>query len=416
MHKSYLAIILLLLIAIFLARDFLSKIGFGILSMLNVSIKEKIGGKLLLAYQPSIEIGNQQNIYTEFINTGTSQVTEKIEVKVYGYVNGTLKPLAYYFDATVPVAVGMRRGFKTVFVPPEKGLYYIQAKASYDTKVVEVWGAFSVYYPPVQVIPVYVPVQAPPAVAPSPTIVGAPELTLEYPELVKFYVGEKKLLNINIKNVGTASAHNLKLYISTSSLIDISIYPKQVSALNPNESLTFVVSIGIPPTMQEGIYPLEFETMNDEGIKKTGEISLQVSLIPPPEEEEISQKILNYEFLVSEIQQQINSAFLQGYDVGLANKTLSLARISLENAKDYLKSKKIKDAKMELENVESKIQDAALQLASAMLYLYKPPAILWWLILLIILLMALVLLAYWYWRKRMKRRPKLLQKMEETEK
>jgi len=413
MRKAYFAIILLLLIAIFLARDFLSEIGFGILSMLNVSVKEKISGKLLLVYQPSIEIGNQQNIYTEFINTGTSQITEKIEVRVYGYVNGTLKPLAYYYDISVPLAAGMRRGFKSVFVPPNTGLYYIQAKSSYDTKVVEVWGAFSVYYPPAPVIPIYVPAPAPPAVVPP--AVGAPELALEYPDLVKFYVGEKKLINVSVKNVGTAAAHNLKLYISTSSLIDISIYPKQFSALNPNETLIFVISIGIPPTMQEGIYPLEFEVMNDEGIKKTGEISIQVSLIPPPEEEEISQKILNYEFLISEIQQQINSAFLQGYDVSLANKTLSLAKASLENAKDYLKSKRIKDAKKELENVENRVQEAALQLASSTLYLYKPPAILWWLILLIILTIALAILAYWYWKRR-KRRPKLLQRVEETEK
>jgi hypothetical protein len=381
--------------------------------MLNVSIQEKISGKLLLAYQPSIEIGNQQNIYTEFINTGTSQVTEKIEVRVYGYVNGTLKPLAYYYDISVPLAAGMRRGFKSVFVPPNTGLYYIQAKSSYDTKVVEVWGAFSVYYPPAPVIPIYVPAPAAPPAAPP--VVGAPELILEYPELVKFYVGEKKLINVSVKNVGTGAAHNLKLYISISSLINISIYPKQFSALNPNETLIFVISIEIPTTMQEGIYPLEFEVMNDERIKKTGEISLQVSLIPPPEEEEISQKILNYEFLISQIQQQINLAFLQGYDVSLANKSLSLAKTSLENAKDYLKLKKIKDARKELENVERKIQDAALQLASTTLYIYKPPAILWWLILLIILAIVLAMLFYWY-LKRKRRRPKLLRRIEETEK
>jgi O-antigen/teichoic acid export membrane protein len=80
-----------------------------------------------------------------------------------------------------------------------------------------------------------------------------------------------------------------------------------------------------------------------------------------------------------------------------------------------LKSKRIKDAKKELENVENRVQEAALQLASSTLYLYKPPAILWWLILLIILAIALAILAYWYWKRR-KRRPKLLQRVEETEK
>jgi hypothetical protein len=415
MRKAHFAIILLLLIAIFLARNLLSKIGFGVLSMLNVSIKEKISGKLLLAYQPSIEIGNQQNIYTEFINTGTNPVTEKIEVRVYGYVNGTLKPLAYYYDISVPLAVGMRRGFKSVFVPPSTGLYYIQAKASYDTRVVEVWGAFSVYYPPAQVIPIYVPVPAPAPPVVVPPVVGAPELALEYPDAVKFYAGEKKLINISVKNVGTAAAHNLKLYISTSSLIDIEVHPKQFPVLDLNKTLIFVVSIGIPSEMQEGIYPLDFEVMNDEGIKKAGKISIQVMLVPPPEEEEIYQKILNYEFLISEIQREINSAFLQGYDVSLANKSLSLARISIEKAKDYLKLKKMKEARKELENVEKNIKDAALQLASALLYIYRPPAILWWLIILIISAIAIGILIYFY-MKRKRRRPKLLQRIEETEK
>jgi hypothetical protein len=94
---------------------------------------------------------------------------------------------------------------------------------------------------------------------------------------------------------------------------------------------------------------------------------------------------------------------------------LSLARISIEKAKDYLKLKKMKEARKELENVEKNIKDAALQLASALLYIYRPPAILWWLIILIISAIAIGILIYFY-MKRKRRRPKLLQRIEETEK
>ncbi|MEM5766630.1 MAG: hypothetical protein QW423_03295, partial [Candidatus Aenigmatarchaeota archaeon] len=284
MHKRILTILLIiLLISIFLIRDFLTTIGLGLLSMINVSIQEKISGKLLLSYKKSIEIGDKQEIYTEFINIGTSPVTEKIEVRVYGYMNGTLKPLAYYYDISVPLPSGGRKNFRSIFMPPEIGLYYIQAKANYDTKAVETWGAFSVNPPPPPVI--YVPTTPSPQAQPlTPVVVGVSDLSLEYPNLVDFYRGEKKLINISVKNTGTTPLNNLNLYISTSSLIDVSIFPKQSPVLNPNGTLIFVVSIKIPSTTEEGIYPLEFETMNDEGIKKTGEISIKVTSMPLQEE------------------------------------------------------------------------------------------------------------------------------------
>lgn len=413
MRKFYLIVILLILLTTFLLRDFLSKIGLSLLSMLEVSVKEKTDGKLLLAYEPSIEIGNKQEMYAEFINTGTKQVTAKIELRVYGYINNTLKPLAYYYDTSVPLDIGMRRGFKSVFMPPSIGLYYIQAKAYYDTRVIETWGAFSVHLPPGEVIPIYKPIYAPPpAFPPAP---GAPELELEYSPSVKFYLGEKKLISVSVKNIGNAPAHNLKLYISTSSLINTSVFPKQVSILPPNQSVVFVISIEIPSGIEEGFYLLEFETMNDEGIKKRGEISIQVLPIPPSEEEEIYEKILNYEFLISEIQKEIDYAFLEGYDVKIANETLRIARESLENAKSYFKLKRFEETKKELKKVEKFIEEAALQLASSTLYVYKPPAILWWLILLMIFSIAFVVLIFLYLRKRTKKRPKLLEGKEEAE-
>lgn len=399
---------ILFLLLIFLAKDFLREIGYTIFSMLNVSVKEKLDGKIFLSYSPFIEIGNKQEIYTEFVNTGTKPVTERIEVKIHGYVDGSLKPIANYFDTSYFLNPGGRKSFKCVFLPQNVGLYYIQAKSSYDTKVVEVWGAFSVIYPQAPVI--YVPKPITP-VAPVFPLVGFPELKLEYPESVEFYQGEKKLINITLKNVGNVSVHNLNLYISTSSLLELTIQPKQVSVLRPNESLIFIVAIQVPSTVPEGNYPFEFETMNDEGVKESGEILIRVVSIKPPEEEEINQKILNYEFMIFEIQKEINSAFFEGYNVELANKTLNMARNSLENVKNFLKVGMIKKAKEELLKVESYIEIAALQLASSTLYIYKPTAILWWLIVVIIISTILIIFFYFYLKKREKR-PKVLREME----
>jgi len=387
----------------------LSKVGL-VVNTINVSIQEKLIGKLLLAFKPYLEIGETQQITTEFINIGTKPVTEKIEIRVSGYVNGTLRPLAYYYDVQVPLNPGMRRSYSTVFLPPNIGLYYIQARAYYDTRVVEVWGVFTVSSPPPEIIPIYPP--AAPEAPPSAPVLGIPDLSLEYPSQAKFYKGEKRLLNITVKNVGTAVLHNLKLYISISSLINVEIHPKQVSVLGLNQSVIFVVSVEVPENVETGIYPIEFEVWNDEGMKKRGEIAIEVVAVAPPEEEEIHSKILNYQFLIFEIQKEINSAFSEGYDVTLANQTLNYARLSLEKAKDYLRLKRIVEAKKELGLVEKYIESAALQLASTTLYLYKPPAFLWWLILLMIILIVIAFLVYWYLKRR-KKKPKLLQKLEE---
>ncbi|MEM5772809.1 MAG: NEW3 domain-containing protein [Candidatus Aenigmatarchaeota archaeon] len=413
MRKVYFVLILILLLIIFLAREFLTTIGLGLLTMLNVSVQEKISGKLLLAYKYSIEIGDKQEIYTEFINTGTKGLTVKIEITIYGYLNNTLKPLAYYYDTTVPVGLGMRRGFRVSFVPPNTGLYYIKAKASYDTRILETWGAFSVVYPQPEIIPIFEPITGPPAIPSAPTV-GLPELSLEYPDSVVSYPGEKRLINISVKNIGNAPAQTLQIYISTSSLIDVSVSPKQIPILKPNESTIFVISIEIPKTIETGNYPLEFEVITLEGVKKRGEISIKVSSIVLPEEEDISIKILSYELMILEIQQKINSAFLEGYDVRIANETLNMARFSLENAKDYFKSGRMQDAKKELTKVENYIQEALLQLSSATLYVYRPFAFLWWIIILIILLIALIFLIIWYLKRRAERRPKLLERLEET--
>ncbi|MEM5853615.1 MAG: hypothetical protein QXG39_00720 [Candidatus Aenigmatarchaeota archaeon] len=412
MRRIFIILILLTILSIFFfLRDVLIKeIGFGILSMLNVSVKEKIGGKILLSYKPSIEIGNRQEISAEFINIGTKPVSERIEVKIYTYVNGTLKPLANYFDGSYSLYPGGRRSFKCFFLPPDVGLYYIQAKSSYDTKIVEVWGAFSVVYPQA----VYVPKPVAP-VAPVFPVIGFPELSLEYPSYIEFYQGEKKLINVTVKNIGNASIHNLKLHISTSSLIDVTIQPKQVSILKPNESLIFIISIQIPQDLPEGTYPFEFETMNDEGVKKDGLISIVVTSLKPPEEEEILRKILSYEFMIFEIQKGINSAFLEGYDVTLANKTLNLAKLSIQKSKEYLEVGNVKECKNQLSKAESYIQQAALQLASSSIYAYKPLALTWWLIIILIIVIALCILLYLYFKRKREERPRVLRQME-TEK
>lgn len=414
MDKKFVALISTVIILLILALNYNFLItGLSNLAGINVAIQEKISGKLLLALQPFLELGKTQNIYAEFINTGTNPVTAKIEEKIYIYANGTLKPIAYYYDISVPLNPGMRRSYNTVFVPPSVGLYYIRARTSYDNKIIETWGVFSVYYPPAPVPPILPPI-APPAAPPAPVGIGVPQLSLEYPEKVKVSQGGSTLINITVRNVGDVTLHNLKLYISTTSLINFEINPKQIASLALNKSAIFLISIDVPLTTPEGLYSFDFELMSDE-IKEGRKIILEVVAAPVSEEEEIRQTILNYEFLISEIEQEIISASLEGFDVTLANQSLNSAKLSLDIARDYVKLKKFEEAKRELEKVKESLEDAVFQLASITLYVYKPPAFIPWLILLLIILIIVGILAYYYYKKRRKRRPKILRALGETE-
>ncbi|MHA1744210.1 MAG: hypothetical protein ACTSV6_08170, partial [Candidatus Heimdallarchaeota archaeon] len=157
-----------------------------------------------------------------------------------------------------------------------------------------------------------------------------------------------------------------------------------------------------------------FKVVSNE-IEEVGEITLEVVSPIVVEEEDIQQKILNYEFLISQIEQEIISASNKGFDVTLANQSLNNAKSSLELAKSYLEAKKIEDAKKELANVERSLEDAALQLASATMYVYRPPAVAPFLMLSVILGIAIVFLIFYYYKKKKKKRPKLLRELE-TEK
>jgi hypothetical protein len=426
MHKRLVILVLAAFALLILALNYeflYSKIiGLVTLEGINVSVEEKVNGKLLLAFDSVVELGEEQNILSEFINIGSTPVTTKIEVRIHQYVNGTLKPLAYYYDISTSLNPGMRKAYEVIFVPPDVGLYYIQARATYENKLVEVWAAFFVFYPPatattysVTTVTIQPTIPVAPVIGgPLQAILGAPKLGLEYPEKITVLQGKSTLINITARNTGNITLNNLKTYISTTSLINFVVNPKQVAFLSPKSSTIFLIAIDIPSTTPEGSYAFDFEVTSDE-TEESGKIDLQVKTLAAPEEEEIHQKILNYEFLISEIEKEILSTSSKGFDVGLANMSLSSAKASLESANGYFKLKKYKETREELEKVKRSLEDAVFQLASATLYVYRPPSITLYLMLLLLLLIIAAILIYYYYKKRQERRPKLLRAMSETE-
>jgi hypothetical protein len=414
---SILAIICLIaLVGIynFIPRNFS---GFDVLTGITVAVQEKLDGKLLLSYQPWLQIGSTQSIYSEFVNIGTDPVTVKIEERVYGYVNGSLVPLAYYYDSQVSLAAGARRGFSTVFVPASSGLYYIQARATYNNKIIETWGVFTVYAPPATtVITVYSPVYSPgPAAAPPPPV-GIPQINYTFPENVQLYKGGSALIDLTVKNTGGVVLHNLRLYISTASSINFEISPKQIASLDMNDSTLFLILVSAPLNATEGSYSFDFEIRSDE---ISGGKSILINVLSPPSslEDELRHNILNAELLVTEIQREILSASSKGFNVDLASQSLKNAEKNLENAKNYFASNDFNRTREELGYFNKNVQDAVLQLASSAIFVYKAPLLpLYSLLLIIVIILIALLLIFLYWRKKKKeKRPRLLKELSETE-
>jgi hypothetical protein len=425
MHKESFAIILItVLVSISVTYIMNAQMtGFGSLGVMNVSVMDKTKGKLLLGYDSFLETGKPQNLYVEFENIGTNPVDVKIELKIYFYNVSRMNLTADYEDSTAHLQPGGRKGYSTVFMPPDTGLYYIQARAVFNNKIVETWGAFLVYYntntstpgngtgQPVEVIQI-VNVVTLTSVGGSAEK-GTAKISVEYPEKFNISQGDSGLFKIKVKNTGNRTLRGLGIYISTSDLIKFDVYPKQTASLPVNSSSTFLVSIEIPMTTPVGIYAFDFDIISDE-VSSGKSVFIEV-IGESTDEEYVRQRLLDYQLLISDVEREIYSAKLNGYDVDIANQSLVNAKISFERAKNYFDSKKFGDAKKELDNVKMHLENAMLQLASSRLYVYTTKAIInWWVIIGILVLVSGIVI-FIFVRRRGKKRPKLLRDMVEVE-
>jgi len=402
------AVLSFLFIYIFLPKSFT---GFAVQRNVSISIGQVLKGEITgMTYKNVVEFSSVQNISIEFTNVGSIPLTEKIEVRIYFNNQTKLQEMAYYYDSPALLIPGQRRIYTVSFFPPQLGVYYLKARVEYDSRVREKWGAFLVTYtPPIQII-----TPSPPSM-PSVSVkeVGLLSMSLKYPEKVEIPQGETKVFNISVNNTGEVSLNNIKLFISTTSLIEVETNPKQVFKLMPGNSTLFLVSINASKT-PPGKYPFDFEVVTDE-TKEGRSIELIVTSIAPPLKEEVYETILNYEYLISEIQSEINSTALRGIDVSIPQNTLNEAKTSLEAAKEYYQQGNYENAKIKLEEVRKYLEDAVYQLASVSITVYLPAYAPFPVVLVAILLgMAFFLLILLTRRKRKEKekRPKLLRAVE----
>lgn len=417
LDKNLLIIILLLICAFFLFRYNLNMMtGFN---AVDVGIKETTQGKILLNYNTTVNLTSEQSITAEFVNTGSSNYTSRIQITVYLFNNtsGNLEQQADYYDSITFLLPGERETFKISYLSNRVGVYYIRARVPYDSKTAELWGSFFVsyiYFQTPRII--FVPTSYGGGTIPGQKEMGITSLELEYKDNVDLYPGQKVLLSVTLKNTGTVNIHNLRFYSSTTNYINFEVNPKEVYELGYNGSTIFLVSLEVSKSIPEGEYDFAFNVLGLE-IQKNGNIKLNVtSLAKKPLKDEVYQTIINYEYLITELDHEIYTTSLNDLDTSRAQGYLDDAKRNLQRAKDYYNEGNYQDATDALDSVKRDLENVVFNLAAISFRVYVYPAYdpFLVLILVIMIIIALLILILLY-RRRKKKKPKLIREFTEEE-
>ena len=68
-----------------------------------------------------------------------------------------------------------------------------------------------------------------------PTVVGTPKINITYPAQVEVAQQDSILFAINVENNGDVDLNNLRMFISTSSFLEVDINPLQIGVLRESE-------------------------------------------------------------------------------------------------------------------------------------------------------------------------------------
>jgi hypothetical protein len=390
-------------------------------SNLNISIRSRTRGQIHLDYAPIVNLTTSQNMTAEFVNTGSTNYTAQIQIVMYIYneTTGSLEELAEYIDNSVLLYPGQRKSFSTSFRPNRIGTYYIKVRVPYDARVGEYWGSFFVvyYHPyqPPQVI--HVVTYEGGGIIPAQKEMGLTGLNIEYDNKLDLYPGQEILFTVNLSNTGTVNLHNLKFQSSTTEYIDFEVNPKEIYELGFNESSLFLVSLKLSENTPPGQYDFAFEILGLE-VSRSGNIKLNITpYAKPPMEDEIYDTILNYEYLITELNREIYETSLKGFNTSRAEVYLDNARKNLKKARDHFDNEEYDDAKDALDSVKRDLEKVVFELAAISFRVYIYPAYSPFLILILLLMITIGIITavYLYKKKKKKGKPKIIKEFTEEE-
>jgi hypothetical protein len=372
----------------------------------GINVEEyKKGEIVVLDYPPAIYLGNTTTILVVFRNTGSVDYYAKIMIKLFNSTGE--EPFIIFEDVIVPLNPGEERSFVIKYAPPKVDLYFIEARVEYDRRVAERYGAFYVLYPPIfEIVPIEYPIPYPVPVPPPPGIVN---ISVEYEKEYTLSEGQSLLIPIIVKNIGTASLHNIKISLYYKDLI-IDVFPKFLFELKPGENSTFLLSV-LAPKGVYGIKKISFEVISAE-TTFTGEITLNITAVLT--REELLQKISTNEFIIMQLESEIEKAKARGLDTSKAEEFLENAKKYLQEAKELLDLGKLQDAAEKLLEKDRYLEEVVKELSRIKVPVVVFPFYIIWIILLLLLVLLLLLLLVWALKKhreRRERRPRILRRL-----
>ncbi|NIO45039.1 MAG: hypothetical protein GTN36_05820 [Candidatus Aenigmarchaeota archaeon] len=386
----------------------------------DVSIKSKTDGNILLSYDYSVNLTTSQNITAEFVNTGSTNYTATIEITVYYYNNttGNLNELVSYTDASVFLYPGERQRFTTSFLPIRTGFYYIRVRVPYDAKVAEQWGSFYVFWYWSQTPEIIHVITYPGGgTIPAQTELGITGLGLDYKDEVDLYPGQEILLSVGVNNTGTINLHNMKLFSSTTEYIDFEVNPKEIFELRFGEHSIFLISLKVSEDIPEGEYDFFFEVLCLE-TKRTGNIVLNVTpFAKPSPKDEIYETILNYEYLITELEYEIYLTSSKEFNTSRAEMYLDNAKRNLGIAKECFDEEDYECSRDYLDKVKRDLEKVVFELAAISFRVFAYPAYSPFLILVLLLMIVIgVIIVFYLYKKRKKeKKPRIIREFTEEE-
>jgi len=363
---------------------------------------------LILSNQ-TIVIGDTENMTVSVHNAGNT-MSSPTQAKIIVYLfNGTdLLQEALYTDNIIDYYPNLSRNYSVNFVPEDTGIYFVKSNISFDSVEFLVWNAFIVSELPSTTSDA----DSDPSL-PAPTvIIQVPRMDLQYPRDVRVEQGDSAVFAVDVGNSGTAYLHSLKVFISSSNLLEFDVNPKQVKLISPSHdylqssNTSFLVSVGVPEDTPPGNYPLDFRIVSDQ-IDSVGKVTVTVLPGGAFSIDDIEQRMLNYGVIISDVEHRMLAAGRRGIEVSQPNGSLNGAISGLEAVRILFGQGKYGEARDGLDTVKRNLERATLQLATAEFFAPEPVSIPWAYVGTAALIASGVgLFQYMKWKSR--RRPRLI--------